>query len=71
VTDYHINVFFCDEDGGHIADIPDLEACSAIGETSREAVAEVIIAREAWIAAAHETGRQVPPLRYRPAVSGS
>ena len=71
MTDYHINVSFSEEDGGYIADIPDLEACSAFGETPQEAVAEVMIAREAWIAAARETGRQVPAPRYRPAASGS
>ncbi len=71
MTDYHINVSFSGEDGGYIADIPDLKACSAFGETPQEAVAEVMIAREAWIAAAREAGRQVPPPRYRPAVSGS
>src|SRR4051794_33174347 len=29
--DYHINIFFSPEDAGYIADIPDLEACSAFG----------------------------------------
>jgi predicted RNase H-like HicB family nuclease len=33
VSDYHINVFFSADDGGYIADIPDLNACSAFGET--------------------------------------
>lgn len=28
MSDYHINVFYSDEDGCYIADIPDLEACS-------------------------------------------
>jgi predicted RNase H-like HicB family nuclease len=31
VSDYHINVFYSEEDGGYIADVPDLEACSAFG----------------------------------------
>ena len=31
VTDYHINSFFSKPDGGYIADILDLEACSAFG----------------------------------------
>jgi len=26
VSDYHINVFYSDEDGSYVADIPDLEA---------------------------------------------
>ena len=29
--DYHIKFFYSDTDGGYIADIPDLEACSAFG----------------------------------------
>jgi predicted RNase H-like HicB family nuclease len=64
---YHINVFYSDEDGGYIADIPDLEACSAFGKTPQEAVVEVERAREAWLAAAREEGRPIPEPRYRPA----
>jgi predicted RNase H-like HicB family nuclease len=70
VTDYHINVFYSDEDGGYIADIPDLDACSAFGRTPEEAVAEVIRAKDAWLAAARDHGRSIPEPRYRPAVSG-
>ena len=36
--DYHINIFFSEEDGGYIADIPDLESCSAFGKTPQEAL---------------------------------
>jgi predicted RNase H-like HicB family nuclease len=70
VTDYHINVFYSEEDGGYIADIPDLDACSAFGNTPEEALAEVKKAKEAWIAAARETGRPIPEPRYRPAIYG-
>ena len=35
MSDYHINVFYSDEDGGYIADVPDLESCSAFGATPR------------------------------------
>jgi predicted RNase H-like HicB family nuclease len=63
----HINVFFSEEDGGYIADIPDLEACSAFGRTPEEAVAEVQRARDAWLQAAQEDGRVIPEPRYRPA----
>lgn len=68
MRDYHINVFYSEEDGGYIADIPDLEACSAFGKTPEEAVAAVHAAREAWLAAAREEGRPIPPPRYRPAI---
>ena len=66
--DCHINVFYSDEDGGYIADIPDLEACSVFGATSEQAPAEVEIAREAWLAAARQAGRRVPEPQYRPAI---
>lgn len=67
MTDYHINVSYSKEDGGYIADIPDLEACSAFGRTPQEAVAEVEKAKRAWLAVAQEEGRPIPEPRYRPA----
>jgi hypothetical protein len=33
MKDYHINIFYSEEDEGHIADIPDLKFCSAFGDT--------------------------------------
>lgn len=36
MRDYHINIFWSEEDGGYIADIPDLQACSAFGDTPEE-----------------------------------
>jgi predicted RNase H-like HicB family nuclease len=68
MSDYHINIFYSDEDGGYIADIPDLEACSAFGSTPEEALAEVKRAKEAWLEAAHQAGKPIPPPRYRPAI---
>lgn len=68
MSDYHVNVFYSEEDGGYIADIPDLEACSGFGATRHEALAEVEIAKEAWVAAAREAGRPIPEPRYRPAI---
>ena len=69
MTDHHINVFYSDEDRGYIADIPDLHACSAFGRTPEEALAEVLRAKEAWLASAHDRGEQVPEPRYRPAIN--
>ena len=68
MSDYHINVFYSDEDGGYIADIPDLEACSAFGATAEEALAEVEKAKAAWLEAACEAGMAIPEPRYRPAI---
>ncbi len=68
MTDYHINIFFSDEDGGYIADIPDLDSCSAFGNTPFEALTEVQAAKTAWLEAIKESGHTPPPPRYRPAI---
>ena len=66
MKDYHINIFWSDEDAGYIADIPDLEACSAFGATPAEALAEVERAKLAWLDAARAEGKPIPVPRYRP-----
>jgi predicted RNase H-like HicB family nuclease len=68
MKDYHINIFFSEEDRGYIADIPDLEACSAFGGSPAEALAEVEVAKAAWLAAARTEGKPIPEPRYRPAI---
>jgi predicted RNase H-like HicB family nuclease len=68
LTDYHINIFYSEEDGGYIADIPDLEACSAFGPTTTAALAALEQAKEAWLLVARETGKPIPQPRYRPAI---
>jgi predicted RNase H-like HicB family nuclease len=60
MKDYHINILYSEEDGGYIADIPDLEACSAFGLTPEDALKEVQIAKDAWIEAARSEGKADP-----------
>ena len=68
MSDYHINIFYSEEDSGYIADIPDLESCSAFGETAEQALAELERAKAAWLEAARESGKPIPPLLYRPLI---
>lgn len=68
MTDYHINVFYSEDDGGYIADIPDLKYCSAFGQTPEEAVHEVLLAKAAWLDVAYASGKNIPSPRYRPAI---
>ncbi|MFA5112203.1 MAG: type II toxin-antitoxin system HicB family antitoxin [Desulfobaccales bacterium] len=68
MTDYHINIFYSDADGGYIADIPDLDSCSAFGDTPEKALAEVEQAKQAWLDAARHSGKPIPPPRYRPVI---
>ena len=68
MKDYHINIFYSEEDGAYVADLPDLAHCSALGATPEEALREVAVARVAWLESARAEGRSIPPPRYRPAV---
>ncbi|MGD8446198.1 MAG: type II toxin-antitoxin system HicB family antitoxin [Desulfobacterales bacterium] len=68
MKDYHINIFYSDEDGGYISDIPDLIHCSAFGETPETALSEAIKARTAWIESARKSGKPIPDPHYRPVI---
>jgi len=66
--DYHINIFYSEEDQGYIADIPDLEACSAFGETPKDALREVQLAKTLWLETARTENKPIPPPKYRPII---
>lgn len=66
MKDYHINIFYSDEDGGYIADIPDLKGCSAFGNSAEEALAQLKIARDAWLKASKARKQKIPAPHYRP-----
>lgn len=68
MKDYHINIFYSEEDEGYIADIPDLDSCSAFGGTPAEALAEVEKAKDAWLAVAKKEGKPIPRSKYKPAI---
>ena len=68
MKDYHINIFFSEEDGGYIADIPNLGACSAFGKTPDKALKQVQLAKRLWLQAAKAVRKPIPKPRYRPAI---
>lgn len=57
---YHIDLFWSDEDGCWIANVPDLQFCSAHGDTPQAAAAEIEIAMQAWLEVARERGAVIP-----------
>jgi predicted RNase H-like HicB family nuclease len=69
MKDYHINIFYSEADCGYIADIPDLPVCSAFGKTPAEALAQLEIAKAAWLEAARAEGKPIPLPRYSPSMS--
>ena len=68
MKDYHINIFWSDEDECYVADIPDLSFCSAFGSTPEKALAEVETAKRLWLEVAKEKGKPIPEPRYRPLI---
>ena len=61
---YRINLFWSEADSAWVADVPDLQSCSAFGDTPGEALAEVEKAMQAWLAVAREDGLPIPQARY-------
>jgi predicted RNase H-like HicB family nuclease len=68
MRDYHINIFYSEEDSSYIADIPDLPYCAAFGESPQEALAEVLKAKAVWIEAAKAEGKPIPPPSFKPVI---
>jgi len=68
MKDYHINIFYSNEDEGYIADIPDMKNCSAFGETPNEALQQVLIAQKLWIEEAQSANVPLPAPKYRPVI---
>lgn len=68
MTEYHINVFFSEDDDCWVADVPDLKYCSALGSTPEKAVREVQRAKTAWLKVAKASGKSVPMPKYRPVI---
>ena len=68
MRDYHINLFYSEEDGGYIGDIPDLKSCSAFGATAEEALRQVQLAKAAWLETCRARKKPIPEPRYRPAI---
>ena len=68
MKDYHINIFHSEDDGGYVAEIPDLETCSAFRDIPEEAPDQVEVAKRAWLGAARAEGKPIPQPRYRPVI---
>jgi predicted RNase H-like HicB family nuclease len=63
-TKYHINLFWSETDDAWVADVPDLQSCSAFGDTPAEALSEVEKAMDAWLEVARGHGLPAPEPRY-------
>lgn len=62
---YEVLIYWSDEDGAFLAEIPELAGCMADGATPQEALANVQVVAAEWIETAQTLGRPVPEPRGR------
>ena len=62
---YRINIFYSKSEGAYVAEIPELEGCSAFGHSAEEALDEVLIAQELWLQACVRRGEPIPTPKRR------
>jgi predicted RNase H-like HicB family nuclease len=62
---YEIILYWSEDDGAYIAEVPELPGCMAHGTTQIDAVTNANEAIELWVETARETGRPVPEPKGR------
>ena len=62
---YEIIIYWSEEDGSFIAEVPELPGCMADGNSYQEALANAEIIINEWIETARELGRNVPEPKGR------
>lgn len=58
---YPLDIFWSDEDGGFIAEVPDLPGCCAFGKTPEQAAREAQDAIASTMEAMRKARRAIPP----------
>jgi len=62
---YELIIYWSEEDQAFIVEVPELTGCAADGETYQEAVQNVEVVIQQWIATAQELGRSLPEPKGR------
>ena len=62
---YEIIVYWSEDDGAFIAEVPELPGCAADGATYQQAIKNAEIIIDEWIETAKELGRPIPVPRGR------
>ncbi len=65
MSHYGLMIYWSDEDGAFIAEVPELAGCMADGGTYKEALENVEVVIAEWIETAKELGRPIPEPKGR------
>lgn len=64
---FEVVIYWSDEDGCYLADVPELPGCIAHGASYQEALANAEAAMTHWLEVARELGRTIPQPRRKTA----
>jgi predicted RNase H-like HicB family nuclease len=62
---YEIIIYWSDEDGVFVAEVPELPGCLAHGPTHQRALTNVRAAMKLWLRTAREFGQELPKPKGR------
>ena len=65
MTKYETIIYWNDADRAFIAEVPELSGCAAEGASQMEALANVHVVAQEWLATANASGRPIPKARGR------
>lgn len=65
MTKYEVIIYWSEMDKAFIAEVPELPGCMADGTTHQEALANVEVIIQEWIATAKDLGRPIPQPKGR------
>ena len=55
-----ITIFYSEEDGCYVAEVPDLKGCTAVGDSPEEALKELQVAIKNWLEITKEKEIPIP-----------
>ncbi len=62
---YELIIYWSEEDGSYIVEVPELPGCMADGSTYEEAMKNVQVVIDEWIETAKADGREIPKPKGR------
>jgi predicted RNase H-like HicB family nuclease len=60
MSKYELIIFWSDDDGCYVVEVPELPGCMADGETYEEAIKKAQVVISEWIETARSLGREIP-----------
>jgi len=60
MSKYEVIIYWSEDDGAYLAEVPELPGCMADGSSYQEALANAEVVIQEWIETSKELGRPIP-----------